>query len=139
MENARRASVTDSVPSAESLRPLNGNVSGPRWHWLLMFTRQTWLTSGSMSRLKPLGSLPNSVGELPAERVDQAPMGEDHLDRRAALAVEGQGPQHALADRQVEVRIGEDHGGVLGLQAKHAAEAVRVGVLVLELGRGLRG
>mgnify|MGYP002055723219 CR=1 FL=1 len=25
-------SVTESVPSAESLRPVNGNTSGPRWH-----------------------------------------------------------------------------------------------------------
>jgi hypothetical protein len=27
-----RASWTDSVPSAESLRPVKGKVSGPRWH-----------------------------------------------------------------------------------------------------------
>src|SRR5437867_8854112 len=38
MEKARNASVTDNVPSAESLRPANGNTSGPRWHWQLMFT-----------------------------------------------------------------------------------------------------
>ena len=43
----RNASVTDSVPSAESLRPVKGNTSGPRWHWQLMLTRQTWFTSGS--------------------------------------------------------------------------------------------
>src|ERR1700674_703105 len=49
IENARKASVTDSVPSAESLRPANGKTSGPRWHWQLMLTRQTWLTSGSTS------------------------------------------------------------------------------------------
>ena len=30
IENARRASCTDNVPSAESLRPPNGNTSGPR-------------------------------------------------------------------------------------------------------------
>ncbi len=47
--NTRSASVTDRVPSAESLRPVNGKVSGPRWHWLLMLTRQTWLTRGSIS------------------------------------------------------------------------------------------
>ena len=28
----RSASLTDSVPSAESFRPVNGKVSGPRWH-----------------------------------------------------------------------------------------------------------
>ena len=31
IEKIRRASETDSVPSAESLRPVNGNASGPRW------------------------------------------------------------------------------------------------------------
>ena len=41
MENERNASVTDRVPYAESLRPVNGNTSGPRWHWQLMLTRQT--------------------------------------------------------------------------------------------------
>ena len=48
IENARNASATESVPSAESLRPLNGNTSGLRWHWLLIFTRQTWFTSWSI-------------------------------------------------------------------------------------------
>ena len=32
MLKARRASVTDSVPSAEFLRPVKGKISGPRWH-----------------------------------------------------------------------------------------------------------
>src|SRR3954468_14259570 len=49
IEKDRRASVTDNVPSAKSLRPVNGNTSGPRWHWQLMFTRLTWLTNGSTS------------------------------------------------------------------------------------------
>src|SRR4051812_34184385 len=49
IENERSTSVTDSVPSAESFRPVNGNTSGPLWHWQLMLTRQTWLTSGSTS------------------------------------------------------------------------------------------
>ncbi len=48
MVKTLRASETESVPSAESFRPVNGNVSGPRWHWLLRLTRQTWLTSGSI-------------------------------------------------------------------------------------------
>ena len=30
--NERSALYTGSVPSAESLRPVKGNVSGPRWH-----------------------------------------------------------------------------------------------------------
>ena len=41
IEKERSASVTDSVPSALSLRPVKGKTSGPRWHWQLMFTRQT--------------------------------------------------------------------------------------------------
>src|SRR5258706_10569554 len=55
IENARSASDTDSVPSAESLRPANGKTSGPRWHWQLRFTRHTWFTRGSTS-------LPTSSG-----------------------------------------------------------------------------
>ena len=49
MENERKASVTDKVPSALSLRPVNGNTSGPRWHWALIFTRLTSVTNGSIS------------------------------------------------------------------------------------------
>ena len=49
IEKTRRASETDKVCSAESFRPVQGKVSGPRWHWLLMFTRLTWFTRGSMS------------------------------------------------------------------------------------------
>lgn len=30
MENRLRASATESVPSADAFRPVNGNVSGPR-------------------------------------------------------------------------------------------------------------
>ncbi|MNG31430.1 hypothetical protein D3C84_1172250 [compost metagenome] len=41
MEKVRSASWTDKVPSAEFFRPLNGNVSGPRWHWALMLMRPT--------------------------------------------------------------------------------------------------
>lgn len=49
IEKDRSASVTESVPSAESLRPVKGKMSGPRWHCQLMLTRQTWFTSGSTS------------------------------------------------------------------------------------------
>ena len=41
IENDRNAAVTESVPSAESLRPVNGKVSGPRWHCALILTRET--------------------------------------------------------------------------------------------------
>ena len=39
IEKERKASVTESVPSAESLRPAKGKTSGPRWHWQLILTR----------------------------------------------------------------------------------------------------
>jgi hypothetical protein len=56
---------------------------------------------------------------------------EQDLERRATLAVEGQGAEHALADRQLEVGVGKHDRRVLGLEAEHAAQAVgpRVGLL----------
>ena len=65
----RSASVTDSVPSAESLRPVNGNTSGPRWHWQLMLTRQTWLTSGSTSAPICAGPVPKMLTCCPWSEV----------------------------------------------------------------------
>ncbi len=70
MEKTRSASETDSVPSAESLRPVNGKVSGPRWHWLLRLTRQTWLTSGSISRAIAAGVAAEEAHLLAVVRVD---------------------------------------------------------------------
>jgi hypothetical protein len=32
MEKQRKASLMESVASAESFRPAKGSVSGPRWH-----------------------------------------------------------------------------------------------------------
>jgi len=60
IENTRRASYTDKVPYAESLRPVNGNESGPRWHCALMFTLLTWLTRMSISSEILVESLPNT-------------------------------------------------------------------------------
>ena len=39
------ASDTERVPRADDLRPENGKMSGPRWHWALMLTRPTLLAS----------------------------------------------------------------------------------------------
>jgi hypothetical protein len=61
IENARSASLTESVPSAESLRPVNGNVSGPRRHWLLRLMRDTWFTSASTRKAIFFRSRPNSA------------------------------------------------------------------------------
>ena len=41
IEKERSASCTDSVPSAEFLRPTVGNTTALHWHWLLMLTRPT--------------------------------------------------------------------------------------------------
>lgn len=38
IENTRKASETESVPSAESFLPVKGKVSGPRWHCELILT-----------------------------------------------------------------------------------------------------
>ena len=48
IEKERSASYTLSVPTAESFLPVKGNTSGPLWHKLLRFTRQTRLTKLSI-------------------------------------------------------------------------------------------
>ena len=83
MEKTRKASDTESVPSAESLRPVKGKVSGPRWHWQLILTRQTWLTSGSINRAIRSGSLPKMLDLL-------AVVGIDHVGDGLVYVVEGQ-------------------------------------------------
>ena len=55
------ASLMDSVASAESFRPVNGSVSGPRWHCQLRLIRQTWLASGAISRATRRWSRPNTL------------------------------------------------------------------------------
>jgi hypothetical protein len=49
MENDLNASCTESVPSALSFLPVKGNTSGPRWHWVLILTRLTKFTNGSIN------------------------------------------------------------------------------------------
>ena len=46
VENARRASETLIVPSAEERRPEKGSSSGERPHCVLRLTRPTWLGFG---------------------------------------------------------------------------------------------
>ena len=48
IEKERKASCTLKVPTAESLRPVKGNTSGPLWHKLLRFTLQSIFTSISI-------------------------------------------------------------------------------------------
>jgi hypothetical protein len=61
IENIRKVSVTERVPSAESFLPVKGNVSGLRWHWQFMLTLQTWLTNGSINRAILSGLLPKML------------------------------------------------------------------------------
>lgn len=65
IEKARSASLTDRVPSAESFRPVNGNVSGPRRHCVFRLMRATWLASASTIVAIARGSVPNSAACWP--------------------------------------------------------------------------
>ena len=44
---------------------VNGKKSGPLWHWLLMLTRHTTLTSTSMSDAISAWSVPNTAACCP--------------------------------------------------------------------------
>ena len=115
IENERSASVTDSVPSAESLRPVNGNTSGPRWHWQLMLTRQTWLTRGSTSApirsgsaLKMLTCWPCSeVMHVVERRLEVVERHHRHHRPELLLAVELHALGHRVDHRRVEQRAGD--------------------------------
>ena len=119
MEKTRSASETESVPSAESLRPVNGNVSGPRWHWLLRLTRHTWFTSGSTSRAIVPGSLPKMRHLLPVGRFDDVAdrLGDVverlHRDDRAELLL----LKHPHLRRQRRDHGGREQGPVRGAAA----------------------
>eukprot|EP00966_Prymnesium_polylepis_P329217 7384957-Prymnesium_polylepis.1 len=56
IETVLSASVTERVPSADDLRPVNGKVSGLRWHCALTLTRPTESASASMSGAHLLAS-----------------------------------------------------------------------------------
>ena len=47
MEKTRSASEIERVPSAESLRPVKGKLSGPRWHLLMRLLTQEERTHGA--------------------------------------------------------------------------------------------
>ena len=64
IEKQRNASLIESVPSAESLRPVKGSLSGPRWHCVLILMRETWLARGSTSRAIFSGSRPKTLNSL---------------------------------------------------------------------------
>ena len=61
IENARNASLTLKVLTAESLRPVNGYTSGPLWQALFMFTLQTKLTKISIKGANSCVLVPNTL------------------------------------------------------------------------------
>lgn len=55
-------------------------------------------------------------------------MDEQDLQGRAALAVERQGAGHGLFDGVVQVHLGQDDAGVLGVKAQGCAQPMRAWV-----------
>ena len=74
----------------------------------------------------------DGVAEFLDKGVDDFLVNEEHLEGRAALAVVGQGSQNAFLHRLVQVRILQDDPGVFGFQSEHAAQAMRLRMLLLE-------
>ena len=63
---------------------------------------------------------------------------KNDFDGGAALAVEAERAGNALANGKIHIRVGQDNGRVLGLQAQAAAQAVRARVRALQGIGGLR-
>ena len=72
----------------------------------------------------PTFSLRELLGEAAQERLDDRLMHDQHLERGAALAVERQRAEQALLDRELDIGIGQDDGGVLGVEPQDGAQAV---------------
>ena len=81
----------------------------------------------------PTFSLPSFLDEAAQERLDDRLVHDQHLERRAALAVERQRAQQALLDRELDVGVGQDDRGVLGVEAQDGPQAVRLGRQLLEV------
>ena len=78
-------------------------------------------------------NLPEDLQEALDKRIDDRAMHEQHLKRRATLTVERQRTQQAFLDRQFEVRIGQHDRGVLGIEPKDRAQAVRLRMLLFQV------
>ena len=102
MLKTRSASVTESVPSALALRPVNGNASGPRWHWLFRVMRDTCGASASTSRPTALSSVQRS--RLLPERA------RHHRLDGLALVVERHDGDHGAELFLLAARIDISHG-----------------------------
>ena len=58
---------------------------------------------------------------------------DEHLERGAALPVEGQRAKQAFLGRQLKIGIRQDDGGVLGVQPEYRAQTVRLRMLLLQM------
>jgi hypothetical protein len=79
------------------------------------------------------GQLADFLAEAAQELFGDGLVHEDHLDRRAPLAVEGERAGDAFLDRQFDVGIRHDDRRVLGAKAEDGAQAVGLRVRFLEL------
>ena len=76
------------------------------------------------------------VAEELQELVRDRPMHDQHLQSRAALAVERQGTEQALLHRKRDVGVGQNDR-VLGIEAENGPQAVSFGMQLLEVIRDL--
>ena len=53
-------------------------------------------------------------------------MDNQHLQRRTALAIEGQGPKKTFLHRKLDVGVRQNDGGVLGVETKNCPQAMRL-------------
>lgn len=60
-------------------------------------------------------------------------MDDQHLERRAALTVEGERSEQALLHREFDIRIRQHDGRVLGIEAENGAQPVDLGMHLLEV------
>ena len=68
--------------------------------------------------------LAHLLAEPAQERLGDGLMHDQHLQRRAALAVERQGSDQAFLDRKLEIGVRQNDGGVLGVEPENGPQAV---------------
>ena len=68
------------------------------------------------------------LGEAAQEGLDDRLMDDQHLQGRAALAVEGQASEEAFLDGKLDIGVRQDDGGVLGVEAENGPQAMRLRV-----------
>ena len=73
------------------------------------------------------------------EAVDDRLVHDQHLERRAALAVERQRTQQALLYGEIDVGVRQDDRGILGVKPEDGPQAVHLGMHLLEVIGDLAG